>query len=104
MKNVMRLTALFSFALLVFSCTQQSQVSLLETVPADVKSVAVADLDKLLKEAGCGVSSGKVTFTDDVNTLMAHSGIGETEIGMITRFAGSGAVAVDEVVMFSDAR
>lgn len=104
MKNVMRLTALFSFALLVFSCTQQSQVSLLETVPADVKSVAVTDLDKLLKEAGCGVSSGKVTFTDDVNALMSHSGIGETEIGMITRFAGSGAVALDEVVMFSDAR
>lgn len=64
--------ALLSFmvAIAFASCQKKENTGLYATVPADVAGVAVIDLDRVLKEAGCNVKDGKITLTADLNTIL----------------------------------
>lgn len=91
-----------AFVLLLGACEKQAVPELLDTVPADMKSVASVDLDKFFKEAGCEVKSDKVTLTDDLKIVLEKSGLSSSRVLLISRLAKSGVVSLDEILCFSN--
>ncbi len=79
--------------LLMTGCGSDGSRNLLETVPSDSRAVAVVNVEKLLKNAGCKVSDRQIVLTEDLQIVVesmsavnqslvqAAAAIAPTEIG-----------------------
>lgn len=57
---------------LIFPSCKKEELSLLDTVPADATSVAMINLDNVLKSAGCQVKNGRLALTGDVSEIVGR--------------------------------
>ncbi len=56
--------------LLMTGCGSDGSRNLLETVPSDSRAVAVVNVEKLLKNAGCKVSDRQIVLTEDLQIVV----------------------------------
>ncbi len=62
--------AVMLFAVVFMTSCNKEETKLLETVPSDARVVAVLDVDRLLKDAGCQKKNNQFTVTPDVKILL----------------------------------
>lgn len=105
MKFTKRMTvnaAFISIALLVSlltGCGSKSG-SLLNNIPEDATTVAVVDLDAILKNAGCRIDNGVITLSPDLEQLTSRMNPKQADmLEAVTKAAP--AVNLDEVGVFS---
>lgn len=68
--NTVIKTFLCCIILILSGCSKNHDGNILDTVPADAKAVVTADLDAIVKNAGCKVVNGVVTLSPDLQGLV----------------------------------
>ena len=69
MKHILKFLAI-AMLLIVTSCSKTLEGDILSTVPADSKLIFVANVDAIVKNAGCKVVQGKVTLSPELSNLV----------------------------------
>lgn len=94
MKSIRKLQASLLLVIAVMagvvSGCRESERELLATVPDSAQAIAVWDLDKLLKNAGCQVKDGKYELTPELISLM-----GDTDAQSLAKWLGTFSKVVD---------
>lgn len=76
--------------------------NLLKTVPSSASLVSLANVDELLKDAGCEVKDGKVTPSPEISAIISSISDAETRRVLQSLFSGDSGVNPDHAVVFTD--
>lgn len=74
------------------ACHADNEIAPLDSIPASATLIAQADLDALLKMAGCQSRYGSLQFTPELEKVLAHA-LGEADMTVIRRTAEAGDCA-----------
>lgn len=99
MKNFIRF-CLLTFAAIAASCSDDDK-DILTTVPEDSDLVIVANVDKIVKNAGCKVVNGVVTLSPDLQALADRlDSHGRAAVNQLV--AAASMIDTERVILFSD--
>lgn len=93
-------TACCAILLVVGACSQEVKTSLLDTVPSSAPVVAVADVELLLKRAGCSFDGGTVQLSPQLRKIADTPAESSSAVAASLRIFADlyGAVDLSEVV------
>ena len=101
MKHILKFLAI-AMLLIVTSCSKTLEGDILSTVPADSKLIFVANVDAIVKNAGCKVVQGKVTLSPELSNLVERMNT-KDKIRVKQLIAVANMVNLNRIVIFMDA-
>lgn len=98
MKQVLKFLAI-AMLLIATSCSKTLEGDILSTVPADSRLIFVANVDAIVKNAGCKVVQGKVTLSPELSNLVERMNT-KDKIRVKQLIAVASMVNLNRIVIF----